>query len=373
MLTPIRIRFDRPMDPEAFELVDVDEMGTSVASPVEYDASSQFFAFETVLPRNAKLRIKLQGFRGADGGTAEPATVEYQVGRELYTPAQEKRIAEAGRSAKLREVVGAVRRNRLALKSLEETVRDTALGVDRKSLGWLSGLDVNFGRFGFQGDRQFYADVTSIMEFPAVQEIPSYAFRLGSDGRQCWFFTADYDVQAKKMTGKMQVISSSFKAIRDKKVVIVDPFGSKRFLSTESAIKELRLEYLGELTRDGKTCYRVRSWASQIFMNRAAGVRDWLIDSRSLLPVSCQCMGTRHEFLYGHVNEPITPDVFQSPSAADLKRKPNKLEEGYDHFNLSACDGSDGRMSAALGTARAERRIRQWPELSERAVAERSG
>ena len=43
--------------------------------------------------------------------------------RRLYCPEQKARIAEAGRSAKLHEVVEAVRRNRLAMKSLEETVR----------------------------------------------------------------------------------------------------------------------------------------------------------------------------------------------------------------------------------------------------------
>ena len=60
-------------------------------------------------------------------------------------------------------------------------------------------------------------------------------------------------------------------------------------------------------------------------------------------------MRTRSEFLDSRINEPIAPAVFQSPTAADLNRRPTKLEEGYDHFFMNACDGSDGRMSARWG------------------------
>ena len=55
--------------------------------------------------------------------------------------------------------------------------------------GWTRSLEWNYGRFAFQGDRQFYADVTSIMEFPSATDIPSYCFRLGCDGGECWFTT----------------------------------------------------------------------------------------------------------------------------------------------------------------------------------------
>ena len=72
-----------------------------------------------------------------DGGQAEPVTVEYEVGKSCTRPSRNRKIAEAGRSAKLREVVEAVRRKRLALKSLEETVRTVLLGRECKGyLGW---------------------------------------------------------------------------------------------------------------------------------------------------------------------------------------------------------------------------------------------
>ena len=72
-------------------------------------------------------------------------TINYEVGKRLYLPEQDVRIAEAGRSAKLRELIDTVRRNRLALKSLEDTVRTIRPGIwDRKGhLGWSDSLEVN--------------------------------------------------------------------------------------------------------------------------------------------------------------------------------------------------------------------------------------
>ena len=50
-------------------------------------------------------------------------------------------------------------------------------------------METNYGWFGFQGDRQFYADVTSIMDIPFfTPHAPPFPFHLGSDGRMgaCW-------------------------------------------------------------------------------------------------------------------------------------------------------------------------------------------
>ena len=46
---------------------------------------------------------------------------------------------------------------------------------------------MNYGRFGFQGDRQFYADVTGIMMLDYAA-----SFRVGSDGKECWNFYASH-------------------------------------------------------------------------------------------------------------------------------------------------------------------------------------
>jgi hypothetical protein len=338
VFTPIRIRFDRPMDPKCYDLVDTTWSDptnpmTSVPFPVEYDPKTNTFTLRAFLPFETKTRIELRGFCGADGGEAEPAVIEYRVGDKLYSPEQEARIAETGRSAKLHEVVEAVRRNRLALDSVEEAVLTVDLSANQPV--WFSKVRTNLSRFCLQGDRQVYADVSSIMSMP---------FRVGSDGQQCWYLKGE------------ELVACPFEAIHVKNTLFCDPFGSSRFQTAEQAIEELKLEYLGAVEHQGKTCHRVRSWldrGSDLFPLRG-GVQDWLIDANTLLPVLQEeywrgfC--TRNEFTYHRVNEPSAIKVFRPPADPGLTRRElEPLEEGYDHRFLNARDGSDGRMSVRWG------------------------
>ena len=105
-----------------------------------------------------------------------------------------------------------------------------------------------------------------------------------------------------------------------------DPFSSSSSSSAEQVIQQMKLEYLGELTRDGKTYHRVRSWAGDIVMNSAFAVHDWLIDVQSLLPIVCESSFDRCEFSYAHINEPIAPEAFQSPATADIPRNRSSLK-----------------------------------------------
>jgi hypothetical protein len=355
MVTAIRIRFDRPMDPNAFMLADSpgELQGVSVPFPVEYDAPSRSFTFHALFPSKTRHRIELRGFRGADGGEAEPATVEYKANARLYSPEQRARIAEAGRSAKLREVVEAVRRNRLAMKSVEELVRTVSLSENIRSRpGWCCGLEMNYARFAFQAERQFYADITSIIDIPFfTPHAPPFPFCLGSDGRECWFLR-------RNQASKVELEYCPADAMRDRHVLICDPFGSKRFPSAELVIERLKLEYLGTVTHEGKTCHRIHGWAGERFGlgtlgTHAYGFHDWLIDAQTLLPVLCQTFGTwstfSEEFVYERVNQPMSDAAFRAPAAAGASRRPSQLEAGYDRLFLTACDGSDGRMSVSWG------------------------
>jgi serine/threonine protein kinase len=354
MIVTIRVRFDRPMDAEAFEPVcSIADQGmqfehASAPFPVEYDASSYTFTFQASFPRATSPRIDLRGFRGTEGGEAEPATVNYEVGKSLYLPEQEARIAAAGASPKLRELLDSVRRNRLALKSLENTVRTVRTGPGRNApLGWSHDLQVNHARFGFQGDRQFYADISSMMEFSPSTSIPPNIFRLGSDGRECWFFASLRHAEERK--GDVRLFFCPFQAMKEQTVIVADPFPQERFSSVENAIQQLKLEYLGQTIHDGKIYHRVRSWAGEVFMNSAYAIQDWLIDAQSLLPAALQNSFERCEFVYTHVNEPISTEMFQPRATPHIRREPYALEEGYQYFYLRISDGSNGRMSGRWG------------------------
>ena len=220
VFTTVRIRFDRPMNPDCYELVDLTSERfptdrTLGPFPAEYDPPSNTFTFCIFLPISSKTRLELRGVRGADGSEADAVPIEYRAGKTLYSAQQETRIAEAGRSAQLRELVEEVRRKRLAMKSAEEHIRTIGLGGER--LGWSAGLSMQGCRFAFQGQRQFYADVSGIMQMP---------FLVGSDGRQCWHVYQD------------RVITCPFETIHEKDTRFCDPFGINRFADAEETIRE---------------------------------------------------------------------------------------------------------------------------------------
>ena len=74
MVTVIRVRFDRPMDPEAFAPVcsfDEEEPAAErllTTFSARYHAPSNSFTFLGSFPLAASPRIELRGFRGAEGG-----------------------------------------------------------------------------------------------------------------------------------------------------------------------------------------------------------------------------------------------------------------------------------------------------------------
>jgi hypothetical protein len=231
------------------------------------------------------------------------------------------------------------------MKSAEVTVRRLIPAPndlkDRPTWGWAFHMDSR--RFGFQGQRQFYADESGQSEY-------SNHIRVGSDGRECWAFVAHKRPQDEK-----QVSFCPYEAVADKSVVICDPFGSQRFPSAEEAIETLKLEYLDTVEYEGMSCYRIRSWASSVDAEGFDTVfHDWLIDAQSLLPVVYDSIfsyafNARLEFLYEHVNEPIAQEAFQAPAAPDIVRKPLAPEEGYGRLYWRACDGSDGEVHVNFG------------------------
>lgn len=337
VFTTIRVRFDRPMNPDCYELVDLaserfPKDRTAGPFPAEYDATSNTFTFSIFLPISRTTRLELRGFCGADGCDADPVSLEYRAGKTLYLPQQETRIAEAGHSARLRELVEQVRRKRLAMKSAEEHIRQISLSGRP---GWSASLFMEGARFAFQGERQFYADVSGIMGMP---------FLVGSDGRQCWHVNED------------RIITCPFETIHEKDTRFCDPFGINRYANAEETIRELRLEYLGVVEHEERSCYKFRSWLSDFDALRG-GMRDWLIDVETLRPALHErfyegiCLRT--EFTYKRIDETLAEESFQPPKRPDLKSQSlEPLHEGSDRYFLNASDGSDGRIRVSWGQYR---------------------
>jgi hypothetical protein len=337
VLTSIRVRLDRATDPARCDLQDKTwkEMRDPMAFapfPVEYDADAHCLTVTAFLPPGKTTRLEFGGLQNSDGDGSAPATVEYRVGHDLHSAQQLARIREARGPGKLIEIVEAVRRNRLGLKSLEATVCCVTLHRGLASR-WFSQVQTNHATFVFQGDRQFLADVSSIMRTP---------FRVGSDGEQCWN-VADKDLTV-----------SPFDALQVKNILFCDPFGAKQYPTTAQAVEQLLLQYMGTEEQGGRSLHRIRSWNGQGDAHQAFGVLEWLIDAQTSLPVVLVEYGsvgcTRHEYAYRHVNEPVPVEMFRPPTDAGLIRRPlQPLEAGCERYFLNARDGSDGRMSVRWG------------------------
>jgi len=342
IFTTVRVRFDRAMMPDRYELVDVTEPTSpnstvSVPFSVEYDTQTHSFAIPVLFTPNGKPRIELRDFSSEQGAAIEPVTIEYVTSDQLHLPKQAARIDEAGRSVELRELVGKIHRSRRSLKSLEETIRITSLSVGQPTS--FDDISMLHTRFAFQGQRQFYAEASEIMRSVELRN-----YQVGSDGRECWNLLDD------------QLTTCPYESFHVKNVLVCDPFGSQRFETAQEAIQTLRLEYLGSVEYQGATCHRIRSWRADVSasISWVGGLQEWFIDAESLLPVIRDEYGTyyhhRHEYIYHRVNEPIPEAVFQAPAADGIERRePEPLGEGYDRRFLNARDGSDGRMSVRWG------------------------
>jgi hypothetical protein len=178
------------------------------------------------------------------------------------------------------------------------------------------------------------------------------SFRVGSDGRESWHVQAGRD--PKSAQESKHVFFRPYEDTHKRGVSICDPFGAKRFPSVEKAIEALRLEYLGEVKREGRNCHRIRSWAGSVHSNNIAiGLWDFVIDAQSLLPAICDTYtgggAYRYEFVYERVNEPIPQEKFQAPAGAGVTREPFQVEEGAGYLVWRVSDGGGGIMHISCG------------------------
>jgi len=345
LLTSLRIRFDQPMSPDHFLVRDVtpapsdvfhSESVVSVPFRCQYEADTHTFTLPLLFRRkSAEVRIELHGIRSAEGVLMEPLQIGYTTNSELLSPQDEERITAAVRDPELHKLVERIRRKRRDLTSAEITVRRTLLVTGSC---WFTAMTTEQARFAFQGDRQFYADVSDIMR--------SEHFLVGSDGRECWTRLND------------DVIACPYDDVDVKNVGMAKVFPAERYETVEDAIQALRLEYLGTIELAGRTCHRIRSWRATITpisdVVLVNGMTEWLIDAESLLPRTVETGGTgsrsQYAYTYHNLNRPIAESRFQSPKGDGIvRRSPDPLGEGYDRRFLNARDGSSGRMSVRWG------------------------
>jgi hypothetical protein len=380
-VTAIRVRFDRPMDPQSFHLewrplrgaaFDT-EVWFRLRDAIRYEAENNEFVFPVRLTPEAAHRIEVvtdnsrhtvstdRFFRSADGvpvraydwefrtqqvrpevraGEANAATKDSQSSSRMTKfanePERTAHISEAGRSASLRALVGNVRHRRRALKAVAERVDDRTQWTDQPK--WFRRLEpLHKARFWWAGKSRFRTDAGEFF-FAGVP------LQVGGDDRQCWSRIGD------------QFVIGPAESIARKNVLIADPLQSASDQTDEAVIKELQLEYVGDEQHGGKTCHRLRSWQSGTIAQTGLGqseFREWLIDAKTLLPVLFEEFGglpVRYEFSFDSIDEELPAATFHPPSDTGLTpSEPEPLGDGYDQHFVNALDGSAGRISVRWG------------------------
>ncbi len=333
LLTLLRVKFDRPMDPTWYGMADRDGVADKpeLHHFVEYDPESHEFTLPMKLPGNWNGEVELAHFRGADGVVAAPITLAYRTKREAAGPHLLERARVTGQSAELAALVDQIRSARDTLTSVSEEIKFALIFGTRTS--WLDRFQCHGATFKMQGERRFVANIDQIMQIP---------FRVGSDGTNCWFRRED------------ELISCSFEEIDVTNVLVSDPFGAGRMAATTTMIHDSKLEYLGQVVLDEKPCHRIRSWDVKLvtdFTDHLTPVRDWYIDVESLLTVRIENDGVLHTaFRYKSVNEPISDVEFQPETVQGIElTDPEPLDADYTRRFLNVIDGTNGRMSVRWG------------------------
>lgn len=336
LLTPLEVTFDKPMDASAYAVsFDASVVGSDrvprLLGGAEHDAQQHRFTLLLALPANWNGEVRLEGFREKNGVEAEPIVVKYRTQRSIYSEALRKRIEQAGQSDKLLELVQRVRKARRELQSVSEEVRAAHSHGSHPS--WYQSFEMQGARFQMQGEQKYLGIIDGIMRIP---------FRVGSDGRTSW------------LRMKNERITLPAKEIKEKNVLLCDPFHSAGNEDAKRVIHDMKLEHLGEAIVRGRRCQHVRSWVTELRpFDSLSPIREWYIDNQTLLPLRVEMAGMglqTIDFIHSSINQPIPDKEFspdKDPGVKDGKARP--LDKDYTYRFLNIIDGSNGRMSVRWG------------------------
>jgi serine/threonine protein kinase/Sec-independent protein translocase protein TatA len=351
VLTLLEISFNLPMMPPDQSPPCLKKIGWSDGLPVliscfDYNASSHRFTVPVILPPDNETKLTLMGFKSADGVASDPVVISCETGTNDYSASQLQELGATAKDARLEQLLSSMKAARARLASGVETVREISFFGSEESFN--QNLMSSPATFKWQGTKQFYADISDIMN--------TKAFILGDDGTNCWLYSDD------EHNGR-RLDSSPAALVPDIQTSIADPFALTKH-TVEFVIERERLMYEGQAQLDGRPCHRVQGWFVKQPENKYdrvyAAKTEWWIDAETLLPArvvqytqyGCEIFN----FHYEKLNQPLSVADFQPPAVAGINAKPDafklfkqeKPAPGENRF-LTIKDGGDGRMSGRLG------------------------
>jgi len=230
-----------------------------------------------------------------------------------------------------------LKQKRKHLTSVAERVQSLELGLDRNLF---TSLKSQSASFEWQQPDKFYGDVSEVM-------LSCTAFRIGSDGRDWWFYSESDNRQTFQVcpVAQMHRVNTSF----------CDPFGLTR-KSPAKAASDLGLNYVGQATLGGTEHDVLEAWTVDTVGDTMAWgkLTKWWIDARTALPAQMEQFFdsgvSRTRFLYDVVNETLPVAEFAVPRIEGLTPSPpESLDQDYPNRFVSIRDGSNGRMSERWG------------------------
>ena len=355
LLTPLRVTFDRPMDPSSYGVTgpepDPGGREPELLGHADYDPGSHTFILLLKLPTDWNSEVRLVGFRSAKGAEAAQVAFPYRTRREPLAPSLRARVARAARDntglVRFLERVQAARRDLPGLR--EDVIATRTSGPDVP--GWHRSYMANGATFAMRDDRHFYAEIDEIIGIP---------FRIGCNGETCWF------------QHEAELTTVPVAEVADKNLLVGDPFNALSRAKATEVIRDRMLEDLGETTALGRPCRRIRSWDVRLVASEfLTSPADWYIDLESLLPVRIVTDDITTDFAYPHLGEPIPDDLFRRPARPGIREvQAEPLGEGFTRRFVNVMDGSDGRMSVRWGSTGPAGRGQQWLELRVRFMIE---
>jgi beta-lactamase regulating signal transducer with metallopeptidase domain len=335
LLTPLRVTFDRPMDPASYGVAGPEPVDNAREPELfdhpAYDPERRTFTLLFKLPPNWNGAVRLVGFRSAEGAELAPVALPYRTLREPLAGPLRARIERAGREdPALVRFLERVREARRASPGLREDVTTTyTFGL--RAPGWHQRYESSGATFAVRGDRHFYGEIDEIMGMP---------FRVGGDGAICWFRRGD------------ELTTLPFDEVAEKNLLVGDPFGATGPARTFEVIRDRKLEDLGQSDVPGRPCRLIRSWDIRLVgTDFVTSPVDWYIDVESLRPVRLAAGPFAIDIAYRDLGGQIPDDVFRRPAGPGIRGvEAEPLGEGYTRRFLNVIDGSNGRMSVRWGS-----------------------
>jgi hypothetical protein len=300
---------------------------------IEHIPNENKFVIPMRMPNNWYGDITLEGFVFADGKLADPVTINYRTNN---TNCSEALLAKTNEHEKSETLISILQ----DVKAIYDTLGSVSLTVYDETV-YNGDVITNRSNFQMQGEHQFLADVSEIMQVP---------FFVGSDGWQCWFYSGASEYLAERL------ITADYNDIHLKNVDICNPLGI-RDSNLPQLLEKYNFIYEGTEQFDGQPCYLIRRYrtkdaGSWIGMD----ISTWWFDIETLLLLQAyhdyaggNKIVTRYE--YHIVNESIDESVFNYDSYTDIEPNvPQPLNEDYDTRFLNVIDGTaTGRMSVRWG------------------------